>query len=91
MIIGCPSFVVCRPSCVVRHQELLQRTSLPKLLVGFLPNLAGMILIWPSLMVVQMVLVGCISRSHRLKSIFEMKTLKILSETTRSRSLIFRM
>ena len=31
MIIGCLSSVVC-------HQQLLQRTSPPKLLAGFLPN-----------------------------------------------------
>ena len=36
-----------------------------------------------------MVLVLCISRSHRLKKIVEMKTLKIfLSETTRHRALM---
>ena len=39
-----------------------------------------------------MVLVHCISRSHRLKKIFEMKIVIIfLSETTRSRALIFGM
>ena len=30
---------------VVRRQQLLQATSPPKLLAGFLPNLVGMILI----------------------------------------------
>ena len=50
-------FVVCR-------QQLLKRTS-PKLLAGFEPYLAGMILIWPSLITVQMVPVRGIS--HRLK------------------------
>ena len=69
--------VVRRPSFIVRHQQLLQRTSPPKLLAGFLPNLTGMILIWSSLIIVQMVMVCCISRSHRLKRVFEMKTLKI--------------
>ena len=34
---------------VVRRQQLLQRTGPPKLMAGFIPNLAGMILIsnWP--------------------------------------------
>ena len=78
--------VVRCEACFVRHKQLLQRTSPPKLLAGFLPNLAGMILIWPSLIIVQMVLVCCISRSHRLKIDFRDKTLKIfLSETTRPR------
>ena len=46
-----------------------------------------MILIWPSLIIVQMVQVHCISRSHRLKIDFEMKTSKIfLSYTTRPRN-----
>ena len=57
-------------------------TSPPKLLAGFLPNLAEIILVWPSLINVQMVLVGCISRSHASS---------FLSETTRpiARALIF--
>ena len=38
MIVGCSSSVVCRPSCVVRRQQLLQMTSPPKPEVGFLPN-----------------------------------------------------
>ena len=83
--------LVRRPSSTVRRQQLLQRTS-PNVLAGFLPNLAGMILIWSSLILVQMVMVRCISRSHRLKKDFEMKTLKIfLSETTSPRALIFGM
>ena len=45
----------------VRRQQLLQRTS-PILLAGFLPNKAGMILTWPVLIIVQMVMVRCISR-----------------------------
>ena len=78
--------------CVVRHQQLLQRTSPLKLLVGILPNLAGMILIWPSLILVQMVPFHCISRPHRLKIDFEIKTLKIfLPKTRRPRALIFGM
>ena len=40
---------------VVRHQQLLQRTSPPKLLAGFSQNLAGIIFIWPSVIVFQMV------------------------------------
>ena len=35
VIVGYPSSVVQRASCVVRHQQLLQRTSPPKLLAGF--------------------------------------------------------
>ena len=54
-------------------------------MAGFLPNFAGMILTWPSLIIVQMVPVCCISSSQ----IFEMKTLKILSETTKPRALLF--
>ena len=60
MIIGCPSSVVHR-------QQLLYMTSPPKLLAGILPNLVGMILIWFSLKIVQMVPVYCISRSHRIE------------------------
>ena len=56
----------CLHHCVLCGQQLLQRTS-PKLLAGFLSNLVLMILIWPSLIIVQMVPVHCISRSHRLK------------------------
>ena len=46
------------------RQQLLQRTS--ELLAEFLLNVAEMILIWPSLIIVQMVPVCCISKSHRL-------------------------
>ena len=47
-------------------------------------NLTEMIRIWPSLIIVQIVLVCWISRSQRIKKTFEMKTLKIvLSKTTR--------
>ena len=56
---------------VVRRQQLLQRTSPSELLAGFLPNLVGMIFIWPSLKIVQMVTVDCISRSQRLKIDFQ--------------------
>ena len=76
------------------RQQLLQRTSPPKLPPGFLPNLAGMILVWPSLIIVQMVSVHCISRSHRLKIDFQDENFKsqvFLSETSRPRALIFNM
>ena len=65
MIIGCPL-------CVVPRQQLLKRTSL-----DFLPNLAGIILIWPSLISVQMVMVHCIFRSHRLKIDEKFKTILV--------------
>ena len=64
-------------SCDVRRQQLLQRTS-PNPQAGFLPNSAEMILIWPSLIIVQMVLVRCISRSHRLKINFQDENFKSL-------------
>ena len=67
VIVGCPRCVVCRVLWVVCRQQLLQRTSPPKLFAGFSSNLAGMILTWPSLIIVQMVLVHWISRSLRLK------------------------
>ena len=58
----------------------------------FLLNLAGIILIWLSFIIVQMVIVHFISRSPRLKIDFEMKTLKIfLSDTKWPRALIFGM
>ena len=63
--------------CVVQRQPLLQRTS-PKLLAGFEPNLAGMVLIWPCLIIVQMFPVCCISRSHRLKIDFRDENFKNL-------------
>ena len=53
--------VMCRPSSTIA-----QRTSPIKILGGLLPNLTGMILIWPSLIIVQMVMVHCIAMSHRL-------------------------
>ena len=65
-------------SCVVRRQQLLQKTAPPKLLAGFYPNLVGIILIWPSLKIVQMVPVHCISRSHRLKIDFQDENFKNL-------------
>ena len=55
MIIGCLSCVV------MRHQQLLQRSSPLKLLAEFFTILAGMILIWPSLVIIHMVPVSYIS------------------------------
>ena len=68
---GCPSWVK-------RRQQLLQRTSPPKLLAEFLPNLAGMILIYPSLIIVQIVPIRCVSKSHRLKIDFQDENYKNL-------------
>ena len=82
MIIRCLLLVI------VPLQQLLQRTS-PKL---FAQNLAGLIIICPSLIIVQMVSVCSISRSHSLKIDFDMKTLKIFfSKTTSLMALIFGM
>ena len=61
---------------VVRRQQLLQRTSPPKLLVGFKLNLVGMILIWSTLKIVQMVLLHCIARPHRGKRDFQDENFK---------------
>ena len=72
------SLDVRRVACCVRRQQLLQTTSPPKLLAGFWPNLVGMILIWPSFKIVQMVLVHCISRSHILKIDFQDENFKNL-------------
>ena len=63
--------IVCSPSSSV------QRTS-PRLLAGFQPTLAGMIFIKPSLIIVQMILVHCISRSHKLKIDFQYENFKIV-------------
>ena len=68
--------VVTRVSCVIK--QLLERPSTPKLFSGFRPNLAGMILIWPSLIIVLMVLVCYISRSPRLKIDFQEENFKNL-------------
>ena len=60
--------VVRRVSSVVRGQQLLQRTSPPKYLGGLLPNVAGITDPYMALlMIAQMVMVYCISRSHMLK------------------------
>ena len=61
-------------------------------MAGFEPNLTGMIIMWPFYMIVQIVLVRCISRSHRLNIDFRDRNLKIfLSETKRPTALIFSM
>ena len=61
-------------------------TSSPlKPLIGFWPNFTGMIPGWSPTKVVQIVPVGCISRSQGKKKGFS----KILFETTRHRSFIF--
>ena len=44
-----------------------QQLTFSKRLVGLLPNLAEMILMWPSLKIVLMVSVNCIPRPNRLK------------------------
>ena len=49
MIVRCPSCVV---SCAY---QLLNRTSPPKLVARFLSNLTGVIFIWPSPKIVQMI------------------------------------
>ena len=49
-----------------------------KQLAGFLPNLADLILIRPSLIIVYMFQVRCISRSHRLKIDFHDENFKNL-------------
>ena len=56
---------------VVRRQQLLQRTSPPKLLAGFRFDLVGMIFIWSVLKIIQMVPVHCIARPHRQKIDFQ--------------------
>ena len=82
--------VVRHHSCVVCRQQLLQRTSPPKQLAGFLPNLAGLILMWPSWIIVQVVSVCCIYRSYRLNIGFQNENFKIfLPETKSLRALIF--
>ena len=68
MILGCPSCVInnCFKGYLLNYG------------LDSAPNLAGMILIWPSLKIVQMVMVHCISRSHRLKIDFQDETFKNL-------------
>ena len=61
-----------------KRKSWQDRFSPPKLLAGFWPNLVGMILIWPSLKIVQMVLVHCISRSHRIEIDFQDENFKNL-------------
>ena len=77
--------------CVVRRPQLLRRTS-PKVLAAFLPNLAEMMLIRAFLIIVQMVVVPCISRSHRLEIGFRDENCKNhLVQNHRPRNLIFGM
>ena len=64
-LLGSP--VVRRPSCVLCRQQLLQMTSSLEQLSGFQPNLAEMILIRHSSLIVKMVSVNCISKSAELK------------------------
>jgi len=70
IVIGlCPSLsVVRRPSCV----NFFTKTSSPlKPLIGFWPNFTGMIPGWSPTKVVQIVPVGCISRSQGQKIGFQ--------------------
>ena len=53
--------VMRRVSSVMCRQQLLQVTSPPKLLAGFGLMLAGMIIIWPSLIIVQNCLLETVS------------------------------
>ena len=55
------SFDVRRSSCVVNNYFKGQR------MVAFCPNVAGLVLRWPSLIIIQVIPVLCISMSHRLK------------------------
>ena len=81
--------VLRRSSSVVRRQQLLQRTSPPKVLARF--DLTGMILLWLSLIIVQMVPVCCISRSHWGHMFNICLHRDNMSETTSPRALIFGM
>ena len=47
-----------RASCVVRRQQLLQRSSSPKLLGQFLPNFTGMVLGWSSIRFLKIITPG---------------------------------
>ena len=66
-------------SVVVRRQQLLQKTSPDNYWLDFDLNLAVTILVLPSMKIVQMVLVRCISRSHKLKIDFRDETFKTYS------------
>ena len=61
-VVGRPSWIVRRGSSVVNNCFIT-----PKLLAGLLPNLTDIILMWPSVIIVEMVMVRSISRSQRLK------------------------
>jgi len=71
VILECPASVVraCVRPCV-RQQFLLTASPL-KPLIGFWPNLTGMIPGWSPIKVVQTVPVGCISRSRGKKIGFQ--------------------
>ena len=56
--------VVCRVPCVVNYY--FKQRFFPKLLAGFGPNSAGIVLMCPSSTVVPMGFVCCMSRSHKL-------------------------
>ena len=59
-----PSCVVCRPSCVnLFYSNIFSSEPL----IGFWPNFTGMISGWSPTKVVQMLLIGCISRSRGQK------------------------
>ena len=60
---------MCRPSSTIALKDFSG--------FFFLPNLVGIILIWPFLIIVQMVMVHCIFRSHRLKIDEKFKTLLV--------------
>ena len=63
----------------IRRQELLQKTSPPKLLAEFLSNLAVIFNIWPSFIIVQIVPVRCITTCRSTELKIDAKT----PETTR--------
>ena len=74
MIIGCPSWFVHHGSCIVNNcfEGHLLNYWLD------LTKLTRMILILPSIILVHMVTVRCISRSHRLKIDFRNENFKNL-------------
>ena len=62
--------VVHCPLCVVCRQQLLQRTSPPKLLADCITKLGRNDPLWPSLIVIQMIMERCLSGSHWLRMDF---------------------
>ena len=77
MIVGYSLSIVHHLWCIV-SKSFKGHIYLPKLLAGSGPNLAGMILIRPSLIIVQMVPVHYISRSQGLKIGFQNEHFKNL-------------